>query len=65
MTNCSEDNKNISFHRLPSKREEVKKKWLHNLKRKNVPEAVFILTTKIDFLFEYSDVIANEMYLLF
>ena len=50
MTNCSapvctnrpEDNKNISFHRLPSKSEEVKKKWLHNLKRKNIPETVFI-----------------------
>ena len=41
-TNRSEDNKNISFHRLPSKSEEVKKKWLHNLKRKNIPETVFI-----------------------
>ena len=41
-TNCSEDNKNISFHRLPSKSEEVNKKWLHNLKRKNIPERVFI-----------------------
>ena len=42
-TNRSEDNKNISFHRLPYKSEEVKKKWwLHNLKRKNIPEAVFI-----------------------
>ena len=41
-TNRSEDNKNISFHRLPSKSEEVKKKWLHNLKRKNIPETVFL-----------------------
>ena len=40
-TNRSEGNKNISFHRLPSKSEEVKK-WLHNLKRKNIPETVFI-----------------------
>ena len=41
-TNRSEDNKNISFLRLPSKSEEIKKKWLQNLKRKNIPETVFI-----------------------
>ena len=41
-TNRSEDNKNISFHHLPSKSEEVKKKWLHNLKRKNIPETLFL-----------------------
>ena len=41
-TNRSADNKNISFHRPPSKSKEVKKKWLHNLKRKNIPETIFI-----------------------
>ena len=38
MTNCgalgctdrSANNKNISFHRLTAKKEEIKKKWLHN-----------------------------------
>ena len=41
-TNRSTENKNISFHRLPSKNEELKKKWLHNLKRKHFPANVFV-----------------------
>ena len=36
-TNCSANNKNINFHRLPSKKEEIKKKRLHNRNRKFIP----------------------------
>ena len=46
MTNCrapgcshrSANNKNISFHWISAKKEEIKKKWLHNLNRKFIPE---------------------------
>ena len=41
-TNRSANNKNISFHRLSSKKEEIKKKWLHNLNRKFIPETLSV-----------------------
>ena len=41
-TNRSANNKNISFHRLSSKKEEVKKKWLYNLSRKFTPETLSV-----------------------
>ena len=41
-TNHSTSNKNISFHRLSAKKEEIKKKWLHNLNRKFIPETLCV-----------------------
>ena len=49
MTNCGAPNctnrsgvkEGLSFHRIP-KKVEIQKKWLHNLKRKNIPENIFI-----------------------
>ena len=49
MTNCGAHNctnrsgakVGLSFHRIP-KKEEIRKKWLHNLKRQSVPENIFI-----------------------
>ena len=41
-TNRSANNKKISFHRLSSKKEEIKKKWLHNLNRKFIPETLSV-----------------------
>ena len=51
MTNCgapgcknrSTENKGISFHRLPTtKRNEIRKKWLQNIRRKIVPLRLYI-----------------------
>ena len=39
-TNRSANNKNLSFHRLSSRKGDIKKKWLHKLGRKNVPETL-------------------------
>ena len=41
-TNRSANNKNISFHRLSAKKEETKKKRLHNLNRKFSPEKLSV-----------------------
>ena len=41
-TNRSANNKNISFHRLSAKKEEIKKKRLHNLNRKFSPEKLSV-----------------------
>ena len=41
-TNRSASNKNISFHRLSAKKEEIIKKWLHNLNRKFIPEMLSV-----------------------
>ena len=41
-TNRSANNKNISFHQLLSKKEEIKKKWLYNLNRKFIPETLSV-----------------------
>ena len=41
-SNCSVNNKNISFHQLSVKKEEIKNKWLHNLNRKFIPETLSV-----------------------
>ena len=41
-TNRSGNNKNISFHQISSKKEEIKKKWLHNLNSKFIPETLSV-----------------------
>ena len=41
-TNRSANNKNISFHRLSAKKEEIKKKWLHNVNRKFIQETLSV-----------------------
>ena len=39
----STENKDISFHRLPTtKRDEIKKKWVQNIKRKVVSSTLYI-----------------------
>ena len=40
-TNRSSNKKNLSFHRIP-KNDDLKKKWLHNLKRQNIPATIFV-----------------------
>ena len=41
-TNHSANNKNISFHQLSSKKEEIKKKWLYNLNRTFITEKLSV-----------------------
>ena len=42
-TNRCSDKKDISFHRLPNaNRQEIREKWLNNIKRKVVPNVMFI-----------------------
>ena len=50
MTNCgapnctnrsNDKNKSLSFHRIPQKA-DLRKKWLQNLKRQNMPDNIFI-----------------------
>ena len=47
-TNHSANNKDISFHQLLSKKEEIKKKWLHNLSRKFIPEMLSVCFEHFD-----------------
>ena len=41
-TNRSANKKNISFHRLSAKKDEINKKWLHNLNRKFIQETLYV-----------------------
>ena len=47
-TNRSANNKNISFHRLSAKKEEIKKKWLHNVNRKFIPETLSVCSVHFE-----------------
>ena len=47
-TNRSANNKNISFHQLSSKKEEITKKWLHNLNRTFVPETMSVCSEQFE-----------------
>ena len=46
----STENKDISFHRLPTlpttKRDEIKKKWVQNIKRKVVSSTLYICSER-------------------
>ena len=42
MTNCGALGCTKSFHRLSAKKEEIKKKWLHNVNRKFIPETLSV-----------------------
>ena len=40
-TNRSGDKENLSFHRIP-KKEDLRKKWVHNLNRKILAKNIFV-----------------------
>ena len=52
MPSCdarSSDKKYISFHRLPNvNRQEIREKWLNNIKRKVVPNVMYICSAHFE-----------------